>query len=400
MDLRWFGAIAAFNKAVSLIHQSYVSWNTLMKAADSVTTAQDTYFQAYAEMMRRLRILDQANRDCCDPEQECCPKSECCDPNCCQGSDCEPPPPPPPDGNGGGSGGTNSSGSQDPNEKTTVGYGAQGYVVPATDFVYTIYFENMASATAPAQQVFVTDALSPLLDWSSLELVGIGFNRIEVDVPPGLNQLETWTAVSTDPYPVRVQAKLDVTTGILTLAIESIDRVTGSLPEDPLAGFLPPNDSQGSGEGHLVFKVRPVAGLASNVTIQNKATIVFDVNPPINTNTTVNTIDANPPASSVSTLPAISPATFTVRWTGSDAGAGVDRYTIYVSDNGGIFERWLTDAVITQASFSGQVGHTYRFYSVAVDKVGLREGPPTTPDAQTTVGAGGGKIYLPLVLRR
>ena len=60
----------------------------------------------------------------------------------------------------------------------------------------------------------------------------------------------------------------------------------------------------------------------------------------------------------------------------------------------------LTDAVVTQASFSGQVGHTYRFYSVAVDKVGLREGPPTTPDAQTTVGAGGGKIYLPLVLRR
>ena len=26
MELRWFGAIAAFNKAVSLIHQSYVSW--------------------------------------------------------------------------------------------------------------------------------------------------------------------------------------------------------------------------------------------------------------------------------------------------------------------------------------------------------------------------------------
>ena len=103
--------------------------------------------------------------------------------------------PSPPDGNGGGSGGTNSSGSQDPNEKTTVGYGAQGYVVPATDFVYTIYFENMASATAPAQQVFVTDALSPLLDWSSLEPVGIGFNRIEVDVPPGLNQLEPYRRV-------------------------------------------------------------------------------------------------------------------------------------------------------------------------------------------------------------
>jgi uncharacterized repeat protein (TIGR01451 family) len=394
-----FGTIAAFCKAVSLISNTYTSWQEFMKAADSVTTSQQAYFDAYAEMMRRLRVLSAANEACCDPEQECCPNSECCDDDCCQGSDCEPPPPPPPDGGGGGSGGTNSVGSRDPNEKLSVGYGPQGWVAPDAELIYTIYFENVSTATAAAQQVFITDMLSPSLDWSSLELLSVGFNRVAVSVPPGLNHFETWSAVFTDPNPVRVWADLDIATGTLGYVIESVDKVTGSPPEDPLAGFQPPNDAEGSGEGYVSFKVRPVSGLASNATIQNRARIVFDVNPPIDTAMTLNTIDAGLPSSSVNPLPAQSAAVFTVSWTGSDAGSGVARYDVYVSEDGGAFVRWQTGITATQAAFVGRAGHTYGFYSVATDHVGHRQPAPTASQATTLVVTDAKRRYLPLMLR-
>ena len=129
----------------------------------------------------------QANDACCDRGFQCCPsQGECCDDDCCVGSDCNGDPPP--DGGGdGGSGGTNIVGSQDPNAKLSVGYGSLGWGRPDADLIYTIYFENVSTATAAAQQVFITDVLGPSLDWSSLELLDLGFNHVEVSVPPGLN---------------------------------------------------------------------------------------------------------------------------------------------------------------------------------------------------------------------
>ena len=57
--------------------------------------------------------------------------------------------------------------------------------------------------------------------------------------------------------------------------------VYGQRPEDPFAGFLPPNDETHCGEGHLTYRVKVRENAPVNVRIENSATIVFDYNDPI-----------------------------------------------------------------------------------------------------------------------
>ncbi len=92
------------------------------------------------------------------------------------------------------------------------------------------------------------------------------------------------------------------------------------------------------------------------------------------------------PASHVLPLPATSPASFTVGWTGSDPGGpGIAGYTLYVSDNGGPFTVWLSNTTQTSATFTGIPGHTYSFYSVAVDAAGKVQPTPGGAQASTQV---------------
>jgi hypothetical protein len=106
----------------------------------------------------------------------------------------------------------------------------------------------------------------------------------------------------------------------------------------------------------------------------------------MSTQTWTNTIDNTPPVSQVSALPSQeSPNAFAVAWTGADVGAGIASYTIYVSDSGGPFAVFQNAVATTSASFTGQVGHTYGFYSIATDAVGNVEAAKATAEATTTV---------------
>jgi len=99
-------------------------------------------------------------------------------------------------------------------------------------------------------------------------------------------------------------------------------------------------------------------------------------------------IDQTPPASRVAALPATVAGAFSVHWSGADGpGSGIGDYTIYVSDNGGVFSAWLTNTPDTSATFNGQPGHTYGFHSIARDVAGNVEVSKTTAEATTTVGA-------------
>ena len=97
---------------------------------------------------------------------------------------------------------------------------------PDVPLLYTIFFENQATATAPAQTVVVTDQLSNNLDWSTLELVSIGFNQVDLTLPSGLTYYTGMSAVATDPNPVRIQANFNPNTGVITWVFESVDPVT------------------------------------------------------------------------------------------------------------------------------------------------------------------------------
>jgi hypothetical protein len=96
--------------------------------------------------------------------------------------------------------------------------------------------------------------------------------------------------------------------------------------------------------------------------------------------------DTTPPTSSVAALPPSSPATFTVSWSGSDGtGSGIATYDVFVSDNGSPFTMLRSGTTQTSASFTGQGGHTYGFYSVATDAAGNRQATPAAAQATTTV---------------
>jgi hypothetical protein len=137
----------------------------------------------------------------------------------------------------------------------------------------------------------------------------------------------------------------------------------------------------------VTYTVNPKQNLATGTRVNAQATVVFDTNAPIQTAQLFNTIESSPPTSSVNPLPANTTSTsFPVSWTGSDgAGSGIGSYDVEVSDNGGPFTPFLTDTTQTSATFAGQVGHVYSFYSVATSNIGLVQPTPTSAQATTAV---------------
>ena len=278
--------------------------------------------------------------------------------------------------------------SVDPNDKS----GAQGtgdgrFLTGAQPLRYTIYFENLETATAPAQEVLVTDQLDPSkLDFTTFSLGQVTFGTrsivpssgssaftADVDLRPAKNLI------------ARVQGNLNFDTGLLTWRFLSLDPVTLQPTEDALAGFLPPNRTSPEGQGSVSFTVKPKSAQVTGAQIRNRASIKFDENAVILTPEWLNTIDNSAPSSQVAALNSQSATSFTVGWSGADVGAGISDYTIYVSDNGGAYSPWLTMTSSTQATFSGVAGHTYRFFSLARDRAGNAEAMKTAAEATTQI---------------
>ncbi|MFT3880913.1 MAG: dockerin type I repeat-containing protein [Gemmatales bacterium] len=283
-------------------------------------------------------------------------------------------------------------GSRDPNEKLGAGgFGTQRFVQPGSLLPYTVYFENAPTlATAPAQEVFIDDQLDADADWSTFEFGNVGFGDQVIQVPAGLQEYQTridYHNVDGSALQVDVSMKLDRATGKIHWSFRSVDPISGALPNGVQDGFLPVNDETGRGEGFVRYTVRAKTGLATGTTIQNKATIVFDENDPISTNTVVNTIDANAPTSGITALPALTAnTTFTVNWSGSDgSGAGIVKYNVYISIDNSPFTLWLKDTTATSANYTGVRGSRYAFYSVATDGVDFVQTKPLAAQASTLI---------------
>ncbi len=78
--------------------------------------------------------------------------------------------------------------------------------------------------------------------------------------------------------------------------------------------------------------------------------------------------DITPPTTDMTLLPASSPATFTVSWSGSD-DSGIDHYFIWVRVDGGKWQPWL-ETPATEGQYTGQSGSHYEFAAWAVDLAG------------------------------
>jgi hypothetical protein len=295
--------------------------------------------------------------------------------------------------------------SIDPNSLTgPAGYGTPNYVAANTLLSYIINFENAPTATAPAKRVVITDQLDPNLNWSTLQLTGVGFGDTNIVIPPDSQFYQATVPVTENDqsFVVDIIISFNPTTGVLSAVFQSIDPNT-QLPPDVLNGFLPPEDGTGRGIGYIGFLIDPKSGLPTGTQIRNVALITFDANPAIATDEVNDddpsegvdptkqalvTIDAGPPTSSVGPLPPEETSTsFAVTWSGQDdpGGSGVASYDVYVSDDGGSFTLWQSDTTATSAAFTGLYGQTYGFYSVATDNVGNVQATPTSAQATTQV---------------
>jgi RHS repeat-associated protein len=323
----------------------------------------------------------------------------------------------PPGGPGspGSPGALSVSTSVDPNDKTAAGGVGPGNWVPSAHVIpYRIRFENLGPgsvdaegnpystfATAPAQRVTITDPLPDDLDWTTFQLVELGFGDVSIHPPQGSRQYASSipTSFNNRSFHVEISVKLEPETGRVFAAFQSIDPAT-SLPPDVLTGFLPPEDGTGRGQGHLSFMIQPRPGLPTGTPIRNVAFIEFDRQLTIATNqrdpldpnkgTDPNlealvTVDADPPTSRILLLPPEITSPFDVSWSGEDTGSGIASYTILVSVNGGPWAPWLDQTTATSARFHGEPNHEYAFLSTARDHTGNLESPKSAAEAVTRV---------------
>lgn len=294
----------------------------------------------------------------------------------------------PPAGSGfGPSGSTNPVAGFDPNDIVgPAGVGSQHHILPNQMLNYTVRFENLPDASAPAQEVYVTHPLDEDLDLATFELDRVGFADVSISVPSGLQSYRTMIdSQNLDGSPLRVDisAELDIESRTVLWTFLSVDPFTGSYPPGVFDGFLPPNIEAPIGEGFVSYSIRPLLNLPSGTRVEPEASIVFDFNEPIVTPPIFNTIDAGTPTSQVATLPASVPAgVVEIRWNGQDeaGGSGIGYYDIFVSIDGGPFELLVERTETESVEIVTEAHHQYAFYSIAVDLVGHRESVPQQPD--------------------
>ncbi len=181
----------------------------------------------------------------------------------------------------------------DPNEKT----GPAPQVHSGERVTYTVYFENLRTATAPAQEVFITDHLDPDLDWSTFQLGEVAFG--DVVVTSLGSRAQGTDRITYGDYSVAIEAAQSSGGGQVNWVLRTLDPDSGELPEDPFAGFLPPEDGTGRGQGHVTFSIQVRGDARPGTQVTNSASIVFDTNAPISTNTWTSTVqeeqEAPPP---------------------------------------------------------------------------------------------------------
>ena len=259
----------------------------------------------------------------------------------------------------------------------------------------------MPRPSAPAQRVTIQQQLDEDLDPRTFRVDDFGWGELRVELTGDQPFYQGRIDFPDDSgLVVDMTATVDVLTGIINWVFQTIDPLTGEAPLDALAGFLPPNDPQGVGEGFVTYSVRGRRNSLSGTRVDADATIVFDTNEPIDTPDIFNTLDAVPPTSQVEALPPTSTdEQFPVRWSGGDDenGSGLADFTIYVSVNDGPRKVWLANTTLTEALYDGRSGETYAFASVARDNAGNEEA--LLAEADTLIFVGGPATIGDLVWR-
>lgn len=283
---------------------------------------------------------------------------------------------------------TATRGSLDPNEKVGPD-GTNGFVYPDAWLHYEVHFENdPVLATLPAQVVTVTDQLDADLDLSTFAFGDLLIGRYAIDVPDGATSFRRDVYLGTagvDEW-VRIDAALNRYNRTATWTFTTLDPQTMQPTTEVLGGFLPVNDFTNKGTGSMRYHVRPVANSPSGTAIDNTASILFDENAPIITNTVTNVLDGDAPTATFQALPMIGIGkVIPLAWSGDDgAGSGVAHYNVAVSINNQPFVPLLVNTSATSFNYKARHGYRYAFRVTATDHLGHTQLSPGTASTQVT----------------
>lgn len=307
----------------------------------------------------------------------------------------------------------------DPNEIVgPTGAGSDQWVRADATLPYEIEFENIGpgsqyvpdgvdpDTTAPAQQVTVSLPLDPDIDVDTVTLGEFGFgakgfNQVLFKPGPGaqtFSDQQDFAITVPSEFPnqpdenltlkLKAQAWIDRSASPATVEwrIELIDPDTGTAHRNPFAGFLPPEPEEhpGAGRGFVTLSAQPHAAVSTGTEVTAKASIVFDQNPAIDTNTWSNKLDGTAPVGSASGG-STTPANGTITVGATDAGAGVKYVDVWRSVDGGPLQLWKQKTPPGPIPVEASVGQTLGFAAQATDLVYLAEQQPPAPQFTTTI---------------
>ncbi|KAK3709146.1 hypothetical protein QZH41_018059, partial [Actinostola sp. cb2023] len=273
--------------------------------------------------------------------------------------------------------------SLDPNDIIgPTGFGDARFIAGDSTLNYKIRFENDPNATAPAQRVFIKYKLDSDLDARSFRIGSFGFgNFTQTQESPSPLLQEKLDFVKDRNLYVRVTAGIDVVHNEATWDLQSLDPKTGEPPRDPRRGFLPPNNRT-TGQGYVTFSIRAKKDVKPLTRIDAKASIIFDVNEPIDTPPIFNTIDNTGPNTNLTVLQdVLQTGSLAVMINKQDTGTGVQSVDIYYQEqqNGGRralgaesedFKSLLQGVTEDTAVLPLTPGRSYKLATASVDHVG------------------------------
>jgi hypothetical protein len=264
--------------------------------------------------------------------------------------------------------------SADPNEIVgPLGYDTlKKYVDLYRALPYQISCENKASAARSAQTVFITDTLSNKFNISSLQLTNFAIGDTVFNIPPFRKEY-TATVDLTKKQKVllRFNARVDSASRVLKCTFYSLDPVSKQvLTDTTLAGFLPPDKDGIAGKASVSFIISQDTLNNKNLdTLANRASIVFDNNAQIITNTWRNILDKVRPSGKIDSVKLVSDTTFRIYFSGADNESGLRFNDLYTSTNGGAY----TGATISNNNsvlIKGNKDTAYDLILVPHDNVG------------------------------
>lgn len=265
----------------------------------------------------------------------------------------------------------------DPNDKYGPGCEKDGhYINTYSPIGYTISFENEPSANLNAQTISVIDTLNPAYyDFSTFRFTSVILGDSTYTLHhPSKSFFHDFEIANQFGVKARVTGIFDSKLGIINWRFLSIDTATNQQTTDALLGILPPDVNSPKGQGYVSYAIEPNKNITTGDIICNKASIIFDNNPAINTPCWENTFDLIKPQSTVTTLPSNgNMENFSVNWSGTDNLSGVYYYDVYVSVNDSSFILWKSETETLVDTFYGHFGNKYSFYSIATDKAGNTE---------------------------